>query len=421
MPTAERGRRCRLRLVAWLCALLLPLWLTGVAHAQLAHAQPAEATQAAPRIGVVTMLPGTIFWERFGHNAIVVDDPAFGQPVSYNFGFFDMAEPGFVRRFIRGEMQYQLVALPFAQDLAYYRQMGRGASIQWLNLPPDRARVLAEALAVNALPENARYSYDYFTDNCSTRVRDALDDALGGLLKTRLQSRSQGNSYRSEAVRLASPAGWMAWGFDLGLGPSADRPLSRWEDAFVPMQLASDLRGMALPDGTALVASEHALLPHRLPPEPAGVPRPWWPWLLAGLAAAIALLAARRRWPRSSAAAGMLVWLIGGVLGTLMLSIWLFTDHTAGWANRNLWLLNPMLLMLLPGAWQLLRGRTPGRWFGWLLLLMLVSAIIAVLQLWLASAMPQRNAHWIALLLPWHAGWARAFWPWRSTHGPDKT
>ena len=70
-------------------------------------------------------------------------------------------------------MRYQLVALPMREDLAYYQQVGRGVSLQWLNLTPAQARRLADSLAVNALPQNARYGYDYFTDNCSTRVRDA--------------------------------------------------------------------------------------------------------------------------------------------------------------------------------------------------------------------------------------------------------
>src|SRR5690606_6404786 len=138
----------------------------------------ASVAQAAPRIGVATMQPGEIFFERFGHNAIVVDDPSFPEPVSYNFGYFDMEEPRFTANFIRGEMHYMLVALPLSQDLEYYRQAGRGVSIQWLDLEPEQALRLAAALAENAKPGNARYRYDYFLDNCSTRVRDALDDAL---------------------------------------------------------------------------------------------------------------------------------------------------------------------------------------------------------------------------------------------------
>ena len=69
---------------------------------------------AAPRIGVMTMQPGEVFWERFGHDAIVVDDPARSAPISYNFGFFDLEEEGFVGRFVRGEMEYALVALPLS-------------------------------------------------------------------------------------------------------------------------------------------------------------------------------------------------------------------------------------------------------------------------------------------------------------------
>src|SRR5690606_22018890 len=255
-PAAHAPVNPRLHLAAILLLLLATL---------LALAAP---LQAAPRIGVATMQPGEIFFERFGHNAIIVDDPALPEPVSYNFGFFDMEEPDFAWRFVLGDMRYRLVALPLSQDLAYYRQVGRGVSVQWLDLDPAQAQALSEALALNARPENAVYRYDYFTDNCSTRVRDALDATLGGALERRLASRSRGNTYRGDAVRLASPAPWMWLGFDLGLGPAADRPNSLWQDAFVPMRLADALSGMRLDDGRPLVVDIEEVLPHRLPPAP---------------------------------------------------------------------------------------------------------------------------------------------------------
>src|SRR5690606_41217848 len=104
------------------------------------------------------------------------------------------------------------------------------------------------------------------------RSRDALDEALGGALRTRLWGRSRGNTCRSEAVRLARPAAWMWLGFDLGLGPYADRPLSRWEEAFVPMRLADSLREARRADGRPLVRSEPATLPHLAAPDPAARP-----------------------------------------------------------------------------------------------------------------------------------------------------
>ena len=356
---------------------------------------------AAPRIGVVTMLPGEIFWERFGHDAIVVDDPAQGSPISYNFGFFNLDESGFFGRFIRGEMEYQLVALPLAEDMRYYQETGRGVSIQWLDLDDGQAARLAAALAENAKPENARYRYDYFTDNCATRVRDALDRALDGGLRKQLESRSLGNTYRSESVRLASPALWMGLGFDVGLGPYADRPLSRWEDAFVPMHLADGLREARRADGRKLVLREETLLPHRIAPEPSPQPQRWWPWLLAGIAVSAVSWLLGRGAPGRTLWVALPFWTLCTLLGALMLFIWLFTVHRAGWANHNLLLFNPLCLLLLPGAVRILRGREPGRGFRVLLAAIAGTAALSLFLLWL-PLQPQRNAPWIALLLPVH-------------------
>ena len=394
------GRRPR-----WPAVLARPLaWMLVLA--MLLAMPPLALAAAAPRIGVMTMQPGEVFFERFGHDAIVVVDPDSGEAVSYNFGFFDPSEPDFLSRFIRGEMMYHLVALPATQDLAQYQAAGRGVSMQWLDLEPEQARALAALLAERARPENSRYRYDYFTANCATQVRDALDTAMGGALKAQLAGRSRGNTYRSEAVRLASPAPWMWLGFDLGLGPYADRALSRWEEAFVPMRLADSLREARNRQGRPLVQSEQELLPHLIAPEPVEAPRRWWPWLLAGLSLATAIFAARRR-PRLLAGFALPLWLLCGLAGALLVFLWGFTAHQAGWANRNLFLLSPLCLFLLPGAIALLRRRVPGRLFRPLLWAVAAIAMLGWILQWL-SLQPQYNLSWIALLLPVHVALALA-------------
>lgn len=390
--TADRGRGRGLRML-----LAAALWLLAC------HAAFAQVATGTPRIGVATMQPGAIFFERFGHDAIVVVDPASGAATSYNFGFFDPEEPDFIANFVYGRMRYRLQALPFAEDLAYYRDVGRGVSIQWLNLSDDQARGLAAALAENARPENAHYGYDYFADNCATRVRDAIDTALGGGLKRQTEGRSHGSTYRGESVRLASPAPWMWLGFDIGLGPAADRPLSVWQESFVPMRLADALREVDGSNGQPLVLAEEEILPHRIAPEPAEAPRQWWPWALAGIAIAIATLLAARRAPRAVAAAALPFWSLCIVLGALMLFLWIFTAHRFAWGNHNLLLFNPLCLLLLPGGWRVMRGRAAGPWFGRWLAVVTACTIVALFLLWL-PVIPQRNAPWIALLLPIHAG-----------------
>lgn len=389
-----------------LASILLYAAISGSAFAR-DRKVPVELP--APRIGVVTMGPGEIFWERFGHDAIVVDDPSLDEPISYNFGFFDMEEAGFIQRFLRGQMEYMLVALPLAQDMQYYRQVGRGARIQWLALKPEQARQLAADLAENAKPENARYRYDYYKDNCATRVRDALDHALDGQLKQQMDGRSSGDTYRSESLRMASPAPWMWLGFDIVLGPYADRRLTRWEQEFLPQALSEDLRKVTAAGGKPVLMAEQELLPSQQATEPqpqATEPQPQaqdiLPWLLSGMGLAIVIVISARFIPRVLAVFASIFWLLCGIIGLVLAFAWVFTDHQALWANRNLLLFNPLCLCLLPGA---LCAPPPSRRFELLLRLIAVLAALACLPLWL-QAFPQQNGAWIALLLPIHVGFA---------------
>ncbi|WP_425501572.1 DUF4105 domain-containing protein [Pseudoxanthomonas kalamensis] len=377
----------------------IPEWLRrALLLALMLYAASVQAGEL--RVGVLTMQPGEVFFERFGHNAIIVQDTGSGETVSYNFGYFDPDEPGFVGNFARGRMMYYLVALPLQQDLSYYRSVGRGVDVQWLDLEPARAQALAASLAERSRPENARYRYDYFTSNCSTQVRDALDAAMDGALKRQLSGRSRGITYRSESVRLASPSPWMWIGFDLGLSGYADRPLSRWDDAFIPMRLAESLDEAKNADGQPLVAAREQLLPQRLPPEPPAQARRWWPWLLAGLAIACGLLLLRHR-PRLVAALALALWLLCGIGGALLAWLWGFSAHQAAWANQNLLLLNPLCLLLLPGGIGALAGRSPGKMFRWLLAIVAALSVLAWLLHWLPTY-PQLNQAWIGLLSPIH-------------------
>ncbi|KFN44990.1 DUF4105 domain-containing protein [Arenimonas oryziterrae] len=399
---------------ALLIALMLCLPGTGRAQTGApADARVAVAAPSAPRIGVITMEPGEAFWERFGHDAIVVVDAVTGEAISYNFGFFDMSEPGFVDNFIHGRMRYQLVALPLEDDLANYEGKGRGVTMQWLDLTPAQANALAAALVENARPENSRYTYEYFTANCATRVRDNLDAVLGGALKQQLTTRSQGNSYRSESVRLAWPAKWMAFGFHLGLSGAADRSLSRWEESFIPMRLRDALRVVKLADGRPLVREELTLLPHRLSSPPTETPRWRVPALFVGIAFAAGILLLGRRHPRLLAGLALPFWIVAAALGALMLFIWFGSAHVFGYANENLLLLSPLCLGLLPGAWGVLRGRPASVLFQRMLWLVAGSAAIAGFLKFLPFR-PQENVEWVLLLLPMHWALARTFSPKKS-------
>jgi hypothetical protein len=382
-----------------------------------AHAGVADAPGNQLQVTVITYGPGDTYWERFGHIAIELRDSQDGEAISFNYGVFDFDEKGFLLNFARGRMHYLMDAEPTDVDTGWYVQAGRSITRQRLAFTPEQAAALRDFLLWNLRPENARYDYDYYVDNCSTRVRDALDKALGGILKTTLAARPGAMTYRQQTDRLMSAQPWLMLLLDLGLGPYADHPLSGWQEAFIPMALQRELRAVQVPDGhgghSPLVIEEHEISPNRVAAPPPQAPDLRGPMALAGAALAALLVIARRRVPALFAVLAITWLALAGAAGLLMLGLWLFTSHHSAWANANLLLFNPLAFALIPAIWRSVRGATTARWVDGLLIAQLVVGLIAI-ALHLLPGIVQQNQPWLLLALP---AWLALAWSLRSERG----
>ncbi|GMV09985.1 MAG: hypothetical protein AMXMBFR55_17190 [Gemmatimonadota bacterium] len=244
---------------------------------------------------VMTMGQGDLLWERFGHNAIGIRDRSTGTDLVYNWGMFSFDQPGFLPRFLRGEMLYWMAPFDAVQTLVAYQMANRSVTIQWLNLSPAQKDSLRRVVEWNARDENKFYRYDYYRDNCSTRVRDALDLVLGGAIRRATEPQPTAMTYRDHSLRLMDGMFWTRTGIDLGLGAPTDRPITAWEAMFIPMEVQRRLRDVRIPDASGamvpLVASEDVLFQATRTPERMDVPRPARGALVAGVLAAAAMLA----------------------------------------------------------------------------------------------------------------------------------
>ena len=395
-------------------------WLRGLAVACTLFAWPAfVGAQALPtpgdnlEISLVTYGPGEIYWERFGHNAIVVRDAASGRAVSYNYGMFDFEQDDFFVNFLRGRMMYQIGAFDFDQEYPLYIDEGRSVEQQVLDLAPARKIELAEFLANNAKPENASYRYDYFVSNCSTKLRDALDKALDGALRQQTEGRSRGFTFRLDALRLTAPDRWLMLVIDLGLGPYADQRLDFWRESFVPMTLASVISTLTLPDGRPVVSSRRMLAESRIAEPPVLPPdlRPWFAVLGLAIAIALTMLHVTRQNALSRftfASITTLLSLLFGLGGLVLIGLWGFTEHQSAWRNENILLLNPLCLLLLP-TWiaSFRRNWTVSPRAQILAWVILFCAAVGLFLKVLPSFV-QANLHWILLILPIHLALARS-------------
>ena len=253
-----------------------------------------------------------------------------------------------------------------------YRALGRPITLQRLNLTPAQKLALRDFLRWNEQEENRYYRYDYFRDNCSTRLRDALDRAMGGALRVATDSIRTPLTYRRESIRLTDGDRPVQTGIDIALGRPADAPLTIWESFFIPMRLRDAVRDATLPIGPGgapvrLVAEESQIAPlpgTTLVPERATAPRLVWRLLLVGLVlaatmAVIRIMAMSRRGAAWGFALVAMAWsFLCGLLGLILILAWTATRHVFWAWNENLLQLSPLslvLVVLVPLA--LLRGR----------------------------------------------------------------
>jgi hypothetical protein len=307
--------------------------------------------------------------------------------------------------------------------------------VQELNVPLRARLELQQFLEWNERPENRFYHYDYYRDNCSTRVRDALDLALGGRIRQHTGELPSGTTYRFHTLRLTANDPPIYTGLLLALGQPVDRPISAWEEMFLPLALREHLRSVTVlgADGreVPVVRSERTLFESTEPIPPAEPPF-WIPQFLAvgmaiGVAAfGLAALASRSR----SARVGFLVvswtWvLLTAVAGIVLGGMWGLTDHAAAYNNENVLQAD---LLVLPLVWLIPRlvFGSGGAGKPALVLAAIVAGLSLLgLLLKLLPQFSQVNGAVIALALPAHAGVAAGIWrltraqDWRTRRKPS--
>jgi hypothetical protein len=359
-------------------------------------------------IYVVTFGPGDHPFFKFGHDALLVRDRAAGTDRVYNFGTFRFDAPGLIVDFLHGRLTYWLSVSNLAPTVASYERENRTIVLQELALPPAEKQALRARLDVNARPESRDYKYDYFLDNCATRVRDAVDRATGGAL--RASARAPGRlTLREQALRMTADTPWLYLALDLVLGGATDRPIDRWAEMYIPEELERGLRAVTLPGPEGphpLVVSEQTVFAANRPPPLERPPARFVSLLLVGRALGLVFVALGWAAPHRKALRALLgvavaVWgLLVGFVGCFLVYAWVATDHVVTHRNENIFQCAPwavVLLVLGLGVAFGSRRATVGA------LRVAVASLLLALVGWGLKADPafaQHNASLIALLLP---------------------
>ena len=197
------------------------------------------------RVSLITILPGEDVYSTFGHSALRVVDASLGIDEAFNYGTFDFGSSAleiasFIGRFTYGDLNYSLTVQNGRSIVAgYWEVLGRASIEQTLDLSAREKQELYRILRTNALPENRYYQYDFFFDNCATRLLDAIEAALGPGLS--FGAEAPGRSLRELLDPYLLGVPWTDFGMNLGLGLPADRQATAREATFLPEILMNHL------------------------------------------------------------------------------------------------------------------------------------------------------------------------------------
>ncbi|MCS5491229.1 DUF4105 domain-containing protein [Algoriphagus limi] len=345
--------------------ILLIFFQIGISKAQLY------------RISLLTCDPGDELYMAFGHSAIRVLDQINGSDYVFNYGTFNFNTPNFYGKFAAGKLDYMLSVSTYADFIATYTNEKRSIREQVLDLSIDQQKYLVEFLQVNYLPERRFYRYDFFFDNCATRIRDAMDLVLGdNLVWSEDEMDETDKTFRDLIDEYVITMPWADLGIDLALGAVIDRKASNWEAQFLPDYMEKSFaNAMIVGDGPTrpLVKETRVILDFLKQNTEMSSFNPYWIfWLVAIAFTLITYVGFKKK--RLYLGFDITLFFILGILGIVVFLLWFATEHSATQWNWNILWAFPGHLVL---AFALLR-KQPKAWVKKYLLSALILADAAV-------------------------------------------
>lgn len=357
-----------MKIIKILC-LLLVLSLSATAQ------QLSEKAFAS----LITCGPGSDFYTSFGHTALRICDSTQAVDLVFNYGTFDFSTPHFYAKFAKGILQYRLSVSDFASFMSEYAYEGRAVYEQKLLLSREELEKLLAALQLNYLPENRYYAYDFFLDNCATRVRDQIENALMNRAFYPQNTEMENISYR----QLLHPAmdeelEWWKLGIDLVLGARCDRKVPTMQYMFLPFHLKEQTDTNCIQGSTQpLAESPELILPSTRESHPTVLLPVYVFWGILLLFLVLTFVERKKKtYGCIGKTADICLYSATSLLSLLIAFLWFFTAHYCTKWNFNLLWANPLFI------WMLIRLNKPGKVIPIILLACCILSLIIFFARW---------------------------------------
>lgn len=303
-------------------------------------------------ISLVTCEPFHKIYSLYGHTGLRINNLKTGEDLLANWGIFDMTQSFFPVKFAFGITDYRMAIESFPEFCARYQYYGSGVKVQVLNLTRDEKARIMNAVAVNSLPENLFYRYNFFYDNCTTRVRDIIEASIDGKVE---YPAHDGESFRDLIHEWNAGHLWYRWGNNFLLGYNCDRNATDHERQFLPDNLFNDFdEAMIISNDSArkIVSSTEWAVPQQY----VFAENSFFDWVTSPTALAIYLfvifafipyiMPKKNFWKLDA-----LLYLLSGIPGLILFAM-IFSSHPTVSLNFQILVFNPLTMVFM---WPILK------------------------------------------------------------------
>ncbi|MCQ2607203.1 MAG: DUF4105 domain-containing protein [Bacteroidales bacterium] len=322
------------------------------------------------RLSILVCSPGEDLYAKFGHAALRICDEEQNFDFVFDYGTFSIEDIfQFVGNFFTGKTYYLLDAKDYRYTTLAYSFEGRGIVEYPLNLTFEEKKEVCNFVRINMLPQNREYLYNFFYDNCATRLRDILQTHVGGLSWNASYDEER---WRSVILRYVGQTSWASLGIHLALGVPTDTLAAKEELLFLPDAIASVCETATRNDGRKLCGPAQVVVESNLESgkdDGAVVPLVLFFILILILTT---LEFYKKRW---FVALDVLLFVVFGILGCVLWFLSFVSIHSFVYPNCNTLWLTPFhlifaLLLFIPSL---------RKYAEWYLLFASIMAIVYVI------------------------------------------
>ena len=308
------------------------------------------------QISVLTIGPGNNLNDAFGHSGIRLKTSY--SDIVYDFGRYNFEDPNFYLNFARGKLNYLQGKANYNNLVNFYKQQNRSIKEQILNLSAEEKQSVYTFLETNYAKNQGAYLYDFFYDNCATKIRDVIENATNGNIDYQLPGNYEDKTFRTLIQDELHPNTWGSLGIDIALGAIIDRTATPREHMFLPKNIHA-FYSKATINNRQLVSNSKTIINSDTKFKNGTFLLS--PIFVLSLIAILIIYITFNDHKKQRRTKGLdaFIQLILGVIGMLLTLLWFGTDHTATGYNYNLLWAFPLSLVMVIQAYK----AKPKKWF----------------------------------------------------------